>query len=177
MRVSDLDLLFVSDTGPVTPDHWIARWSAKLSTARLVAAFDPVATPAALIAAAERAQRPALLIGHSTGAVAIALAAERLQDADVRGAFLVAPPAEDALATLDGGVWPGLPRARLPWPSVLVASRTDPWASHRDSLALASDWGADFIDAGESGRIDADSGHGPWPDGLLKLGGFLKKLG
>ena len=46
----------------------------------------------------------------------------------------------------------------------------------RDDLHRV-DWGADFIDAGESGRIDADSGHGPWPDGLLKLGGFLKKLG
>jgi predicted alpha/beta hydrolase family esterase len=177
MRVADLDLLFVPDTGPITPDHWIARWSDKLSTARLVAAFDPAATPAALVAAAERAQRPVLLIGHSTGAVAIALAAETLNDADVRGAFLVAPPVEGALATLDGGVWPELPRARLPWPSVLVASRTDPWASHRESLALASDWGSDFVDAGESGRIDADSGHGPWPDGLLKLGALLKKLG
>jgi predicted alpha/beta hydrolase family esterase len=177
LRVSDLDLLFVSDTGPLAPDHWIARWSAKLSTARLVAAFDPLATPDALIAAAERAQRPALLIGYSTGAVAVALAAAALGEADVRGAFLVAPPSEDALATLDGGVWPQLPRARLPWPSVLVASRTDPWSSHRQSLALASDWGADFVDAGESGRIDADSGHGPWPDGLLRLGGFLKTLG
>jgi predicted alpha/beta hydrolase family esterase len=177
MRVVDLDLLFVPDTGPVPPDHWIARWSAKLSTARLVAAFDPAATPAALIAAAQRAQRPALLIGYSTGAVAVALAAEALKDADVRGAFLVAPPAEEALASLDGGVWPQLPRARLPWPSVLVASRTDPWSSHHQSLALATDWGAEFTDAGEAGRIDAESGHGPWPDGLLKLGGLLKKIG
>jgi predicted alpha/beta hydrolase family esterase len=118
-----------------------------------------------------------LLIGHSTGAVAAALAAPHLDGADVRGAFLVAPPADDALTTLDGGLWPQAPRARLPWPAMLVASRTDPWASHRQSLALASDWGADFVDAGESGRIDAESGHGPWPDGLLKLGAFLKKLG
>ena len=177
MRVSDLDLLFVPDTGPVPPDHWIARWSTKLSTARLIAAIDPQATPSALIAAATRAQRPTLLIGYSTGAVAVALAAEALREANVRGAFLVAPPSDETLATLDGGVWSGLPRERLPWPSVLVVSRTDPWASHRQSLALASDWGADFIDAGEAGRIDADSGHGPWPDGLLRLGGFLKKLG
>lgn len=177
MRVSDLDLLFVPETGPVPPDHWIARWAGKLSTARLIAALDPLATPSVLIAAAERAQRPALLIGYSTGAVAVALAAQALSGFDVRGAFLVAPPADEALATLDGGLWPELPRARLPWPSVLVASRTDPWASHGQSLALASDWGADFTDAGDAGRIDADSGHGPWPDGLLKLGGFLKTLG
>ena len=177
MRVADLDLLFVPETGPVHPDHWIARWSAKLSTARIVAALDPQATPSGVIAAARFAERPVLLIAYSTGAVAAALAAEAMKEFDVRGAFLVAPPSDDALASLDGGVWPQIPRGRLPWPSVLVASRTDPWSSHRQSLALASDWGADFVDAGESGRIDADSGHGPWPDGLLKLGGFLKKLG
>jgi uncharacterized protein len=177
MRVADLDLLFVPETGPLPPDHWIARWSAKLSTARLIETVDPTATPARLISAVERAERPALLIGYSTGAVAVALAAQAMGCGDVRGAFLVAPPADDTLKTLDGGVWPAAPRTRLPWPSVLVASRTDPWSSHRQSLALASDWGSDFIDAGESGRLDADSGHGPWPDGLLKLGGFLKKLG
>jgi serine hydrolase len=177
MRVSDLDLLFIPETGAVSPEHWIARWSAKLSTARLVAAAEPLATRSGLIAAARLSGRPLLLIGHSTGAVAVALAAEALKDADVRGAFLVAPPADATLATLDGGAWPSAPRSRLPWPSLLVASDADPWASLRQSQALASDWGADFIDAGDAGRIDADSGHGPWPDGLLKLGGFLKKLG
>ena len=118
-----------------------------------------------------------LLIGHSTGAVAAALAAPALEGADVRGAFLVAPPDDDTLTTLDGGAWPSAPRARLPFPSIVVASRTDPWASLRQSQALAREWGADFIDAGEVGRIDADSGHGPWPDGLLKLGSLLKRIG
>ena len=177
MRVSDLELIFIPETGALSEDHWIARWSAKLSTARLVPALDPLATPAALIAAARLAERPSLLIGHSTGAIAVALSAEALRGVDCRGAFLVAPPADEALTTIDGGLWPETPRERLPWPSVLVASRTDPWSSHRQSLALASDWGADFVDAGEAGRIDADAGFGPWPDGLLKLGGFLRKLG
>jgi predicted alpha/beta hydrolase family esterase len=177
MRVSDLDLIFVAEAGPLSSDHWISRWSGKLSTARIVAAADPLATSAGIVAAARLATRPALLIGYSTGAVAVALAAPELEGLDVRGAFLVAPPDDDALATLDGGIWPAPPRARLPWPSMLVASRTDPWASHRRSQALASDWGADFVDAGEAGRIDADSGHGPWPDGALKLGALLKKLG
>lgn len=177
MRVSDLDLLFIPEAGALSPEHWIARWSAKLSTARLVPTQDPLATPAAVVAAVRAAERPTLLVGHSTGAIATALAAEELAGADVRGAFLVAPPDEETLASLDGGVWPKIPRARLPWPSVLVASRTDPYASHLRLQALAKDWGAEFIDAGESGRLDADSGHGPWPDGLLKLAAFLKKLG
>jgi uncharacterized protein len=176
MRAADLDLLFVPESGPLSPDHWVARWAANLSTARLLSADQPGAMQDALIATARAAARPALLIGYSTGAVAAALAAKALQGADVRAAFLVAPPDEETLATLDGGLWPVMPRSRLPWPSALIASRTDPWASLRRSQALAEDWGAEFIDAGEAGRIDADSGHGPWPDGLLKLGALLKKL-
>jgi predicted alpha/beta hydrolase family esterase len=176
MRASDLDLIFVPETGPVSPEHWISRWSAKLSTARLVEAGEPQETRRRLVAAAG-GSRPTLLIGYSTGAIAVALDAPNLAGADVRGAFLVAPPSEDALSKLDGGVWPGSPRARLPWPSMLLASRTDPYASARQSRTLAEDWGAEFVDAGEAGRIDAESGHGPWPDGLLKLAAFLKTLG
>jgi predicted alpha/beta hydrolase family esterase len=97
-----------------------------------------------------------------------------LASADVRGAFLVAPLDGETYVALHGGG--PIPRARLPWPSVLVASRTDPRASFEHSQALAADWGAEFVDAGDSGGIDADSGHGPWPDGLLRLAKFLKGL-
>ncbi len=129
-----------------------------------------------MVEAASRARLPIFFIAHSTGAIAVAQAAADLRPFDVRGAFLVAPPAQDALATLDGGRWGEIPRVALPWPSVLVASRTDPWASLQQSRALAADWGAEFVDAGEAGRLDAQSGHGPWPDGLLRLAGLFKRL-
>ena len=176
MRVADLDLLFVPDSGVLSPDHWIERWSGKLSTAQRVEADDPAQTVARLVAKAQRATRPVVLIGHSTGAVAAALAAPDLDATKVRGAFLVAPPDGSTLSLLDAGVWPAAPSARLPFASVLVASRTDPWALLAQSETLAQAWGAEFIDAGDAGRLDAESGHGPWPDGLLKLAAFLKKL-
>ena len=176
MRVSDLDLLFVPETGVLSPDHWIERWSGKLSTAQRVEAGEPLATVARLAAQAQSATRPVVLIGHSTGVIAAALAAPALGSANVRGAFFVAPPDEPTLRTLDRGLWPALPRAPLPFPSVLVASASDPWAPLAESQALAQGWGAEFIDAGEAGRLDDASGHGPWPDGLLKLAAFLKKL-
>ena len=101
---------------------------------------------------------------------------EDLRAFDVRGAFLVAPPSEKVLATLDEGRWAPIPRERLPWPSLLAASRTDPWASIDESRALAESWGSEFVDAGDAGRIDVASDHGPWPDGLLKLAGLLKRI-
>jgi predicted alpha/beta hydrolase family esterase len=175
MRVADLDLLFVPEAGVVSPDHWIERWSGKLSTAQRVEADEPAATVSRIVAKAQAATRPVVLIGHSTGAVAAALAAPALDATKVVGAFFVAPPDESTLATLDG-LWPAMPRARLLFPSVLVASRTDPWASLAQSQTLAQEWGAEFIDAGDAGRLDAESGHGPWPDGLLRLAAFLRKL-
>jgi predicted alpha/beta hydrolase family esterase len=33
-----------------------------------------------------------------------------------------------------------------------------------------------LIDAGEAGHINADSGHGPWPEGTMVFAKFLSQL-
>ncbi len=170
MRAADFDLIFVPDPAKGGENYWPSRWMGKLSTARVVA-------PDEIVAAARDATRPILFIGHSLGAIAIARAAAELAGADVRGAFLVAPPDGAALSDREGDGAAEIPRAPLPWPSVMVASRTDPTAAFDHSEALAGDWGSEFVDAGDSGRIDDESGHGPWPDGLLRLAKFMKGLG
>ena len=55
-----------------------------------------------------------------------------------------------------------------------MASRSDPSADYDAVAALATEWGAELIDAGAAGGLDADSGHGPWPEGLMRLAGFIK---
>ena len=67
-------------------------------------------------------------------------------------------------------------RQKLPFPSVLVASRDDPYSSLADSEALARQWGAQLLDAGSAGHLNAESGHGPWPEGLLQFAAFMKRL-
>jgi predicted alpha/beta hydrolase family esterase len=180
MRASELDLIFAPDRGVLASDHWQARWSAKLSTARFLELDrgndDLEAWIAAVSRAASEAVRPVVFVAHSVGALAVAHAAPALVSVDVRGAFLVAPPSDAALGTLVAKPWTETPRHRLPWPSVLIGSGTDPWASPEYSRELAEAWGSTFVDAGEAGRIDAESGHGPWPDGTLRLAGFLKNL-
>ena len=173
MRATDLDLIFVPEPGLRDDDHWQTRWSAKLSSARFV---GEVYTPDDIVETARRATRPIVFIAYSLGAIQLVKATPDLAGLDVRGAFLVAPPAQAALDTIDEGAWGPTPRATLPFPSVLIASRTDPWATYEESAALALDWGSTLIDAGEAGRLDEASGHGPWPEGLLRLAGMLKKL-
>jgi uncharacterized protein len=181
MRSADADILLVPGLTNSGPDHWQSRWEARLSTARRIEQGDwerPRCADwvAAIEAAVAAAERPVVLVAHSLGVVAVAHAAPRL--GPVRGAFLVGlPDIEDAdvLPDLDAGFLP-IPRAPLPFPAVLVASRTDPHAAYERAADFAGAWGAELVDAGDSGHLNSESGHGPWPEGLMRFAGFLKGL-
>ncbi|HUG60850.1 MAG TPA: alpha/beta hydrolase, partial [Methylomirabilota bacterium] len=41
---------------------------------------------------------------------------------------------------------------------------------------LAAAWGAVFVDAGDAGHINAESGHGPWPEGLTRFATLLSRV-
>ena len=69
-----------------------------------------------------------------------------------------------------------MPRDPLPFPSLLIASRTDPYCTYDRADDFAHSWGSLTVDAGESGHINVASGHGPWPEGLMRLAGFMKGL-
>jgi predicted alpha/beta hydrolase family esterase len=186
MRTSDADILFVPGLGGSGPDHWQTRWESKLSTARRVEQSDwerpsladwtaHIAEEAARSAAAGR---PVILITHSLGGLAAAHAAPLLRGRTVAGAYIIAPPSDEVVAA-QAGIDPAFvpaPMEPLPFPSVLVASRTDPYASLADAEAKAKAWGSSFVDAGEAGHINTESGHGPWPEGLMRLAAFLKTL-
>jgi predicted alpha/beta hydrolase family esterase len=186
MRISDADILFVPGLGGSGPDHWQTRWENKLTTARRIeqADFerpsleDWMSRIAEEVARSDEAGRPALLIAHSLGCLATAHAAPLLRGRNVAGAYLIAPPSDEVVASqaqIDPAFVP-VPMQPLPFASVLVASRTDPYASLADAEAKAKAWGSSFVDAGEAGHINAESGHGPWPEGLMRLASFLKTL-
>ena len=182
MRAADADLLIIPGLGGSGPDHWQTRWEQKLSTARRIEQRDWDKPRRdewvdAMVAAIERAGRPVILIAHSLGAIAAVHAASRAA-AQVQGAFLVAAPSQERLAGVAAAdpAFRPYPREKLPFPSVLVASRDDPYSEFAQAQALASDWGAKLIDAGSAGHINAESGHGPWPEGLLQFAAFMKQL-
>jgi predicted alpha/beta hydrolase family esterase len=181
MRAAESDILVIPGLGGSGPDHWQTRWEAKLSTARRVIQSDwdqPKldAWRGTIIEAVEQSSRPVVLVAHSLGALTVAHAAPALRG-KVRGGFLVAPPAQPALAALDC-IDPafGDPVGTLTFPALLIASRDDPYASYEASEKLAATLGADLVDAGNSGHINSESGHGPWPEGLMRFAAFLGSL-
>jgi predicted alpha/beta hydrolase family esterase len=181
MRTADLDLLFVAGLNGSGLDHWQTRWRNKLPTARLVEQADwdrPDLSRwvRAIVEACEAAQRPIVFLAHSLGVTALAHAAPLLPHAPVKGALLVAPPSDETLLSVGVGAFAPTPSALLPFPSLLVASRNDPYSSPGFAETKAAQWGSRLIEAGEAGHINADSGHGPWPEGLMQFAGFIKGL-
>ena len=69
-----------------------------------------------------------------------------------------------------------MPREPLPFPSLVLASRNDPHCAFEVAEDLAGAWGSRLVDLRESGNVDPDSGHGPWPEGLMTFGKFLGQL-
>ena len=126
----------------------------------------------------ERAGKPVVLVGHSLGVIAIAHAAAHLPAGKAQGAFLVSLPdveRPDFIPVIDRAFAP-IPREPFPFPSVLVASRTDPHCDYAKAEDIAYAWGSAIVDAGDAGHLNTESGHGPWPEGLMRFAGFLKRL-
>ena len=182
MRSRDTDILIIPGKDGSGPDHWQRRWGAKLPNVHFVEQDEwhaPVAEAwiARIVETVARCERPAVAVAHSLGVIALVEAVPRLTRL-LAGAFLVSPPSEATLAGLpevDPAFRP-FPTAPLPFPSLLAGSRGDPYVSLAEVESMALDWGSRFLDAGDAGHVNAESGHGPWPEGLMAFGGFLNRL-
>ena len=156
------------------PDHWQTLWEQTRPDAVRVE-LGMWHTPhrnswvTKLDQAIRRAGAPVVLAAHSLGCVAVAWWAElspQLPDWPVVGALLVAPADVDrAAAPSEIKGFAPIPRLRLPFPSIVVASQDDPWVKLDGARGLAADWGSHFVDAGARGHLNADSGLGVWREG------------
>lgn len=169
------------------PGHWQTRWEEALPDCRRVDLGlwdDPHRNTWVnkLNLAIQRADRPVILAAHSLGCLAVAWWAEYEQPArpaqggKVIGALLVAPPdVEDRPLDRRLTRFAPVPPSELPFPSILVASRDDPYMPIGKAHRLARQWGARFADAGAVGHINAQSGLGDWAFGRLLLNRLLPR--
>ncbi|KEG16893.1 RBBP9/YdeN family alpha/beta hydrolase [Bartonella bacilliformis] len=182
MKVNQLDILIVPGYKGSCFNHWQTRWEQKLSTARRVQQTDwskPVCREWVnrVETAITQANKPVVIIAHSLG-VPTTIHAIVHNAKKVCGAFFVAPPdvANQKIRPKHLMTFGPYPQKKLPFPSVVVASQNDEFCQFSLAQKLANNWGALFVDAGQSGHINAESGHGPWPEGLMVLAHFLAKL-
>ena len=160
------------------PDHWQSRWEALYGYRRVdqhdwmtPKRGDWIARLEDVILSIDEGRGPVLLVAHSLGCILTAAWAQVSRSTDrVQGALLVAPgdPERDELRSVLPS-WAPIVRQRLPFPSVLVGSRNDPYCAFDKAQSLAQSWGSRFIDLGERGHINAESGLGDWAEGLQLL--------
>ena len=157
------------------PDHWQSRWERAYGYSRVeqhdwlrplrgdwLARLEDV-----LLGCDE----PAVLVAHSLGCQHVAAWAAHSRNTHlVRAALLVAPPdveREDVRALLPS--WSPVALGKLPFEARLYASSNDPFCAPERTRQFAAAWGAQVIDAGSRGHLNAQSGLGDWPEAHAQL--------
>ena len=155
-------------------EHWQTHLAAAIPGARTVPPMgrtnlDCVARVEALEQVLEQTEPPVVLVAHSGGVITVVHWALRYRR-PIHGALLATPadleqalpegyPTTEALAAAG---WLPVPRGRLPFPSVVAASRNDPLCKFTRALRLSIGWGSRFVDLGNVGHLNPASGYGVW---------------
>jgi predicted alpha/beta hydrolase family esterase len=156
------------------PDHWQSRWESAHPEFRRVMQDDwerPSCVDwSARLDAAILATPGAVLVAHSSSCALVAHWVGTGGTGRVRGALLVAPSDTEAAPYPAGptGFAP-MPLARLPFPSVVVASTDDPYVTIERARTFAGAWGSRLVTVGDAGHINSQSGLGDWPAGFALL--------
>jgi predicted alpha/beta hydrolase family esterase len=161
------------------PDHWQSRWEVVYGDQRVQQHdwMQPLRGDwmAQLEEAVLVARGPVVLAAHSLGCLLTAAWAQHSRNTHrVVGALLVAPgdaEREEFHAPLRS--WSPIVLQRLPFASTLLGSHDDPYCAFERAQQLANAWGSAFVDYGNKGHINAESGLGEWPEGRALLNRYL----
>jgi predicted alpha/beta hydrolase family esterase len=161
------------------PDHWQSHWERADPACRRVVQDDWLEPRlddwlATLDRYVRECDSPPALVAHSLGCALVAHWAARARS-PVRAALLVAPADVDSAAHTPDEVrgFGPVPLARLPFPSIVVASTDDPFVGLERAEAFARAWGSRLITLPNARHINADAGYGSWPEGQKLLRDLL----
>ena len=178
----DCDVITVAGLWNSGPQHWQTLWEHKHPGWKRAAHRDwnnPQCGEwvAELDVAIAHSEGPPVLVAHSLGCVAVAKWVTSGSPLRISGAFFVAPSDVDAPSfPVEAEGFQPMPMEKLPFPSVVVASPNDGYLTLERARAIAAAWGSRFVEIGEAGHINGDSGYGEWPEGEQMLMEFCSTL-
>jgi uncharacterized protein len=178
-----IETLIVPGLNGSPAGHWQHYWASQDKNAELVEQEDwarPVLADwlHALEARIEASAPGVIIVAHSLGCALVAALSGRPAASHVGGALLVAPAGIAALSDSHPTVrsFAGATDATLPFASILVASRNDPFMSFHEAERQAAVWGSAFYDLGDAGHVNIASGFGPWDDAPIIAGGLRGRV-
>ncbi|SFB07591.1 hypothetical protein SAMN04515620_11637 [Collimonas sp. OK607] len=170
-------ILIVPGLRDHVPEHWQTLLEARLPAFRSIPPLETNKLDlAARIAAIEKTineiDGQIIVVAHSGGTIMFAHWAQRHSTEKISGALLAVPP--DFEKPLPAGYptidefrekgWLPVPRAPLPFRSIVTVSENDPLGEITAVSALAGDWKSQVINLGRVGHLNPASGYGDWPD-------------
>lgn len=157
--------------GSSGPQHWQSLWEKEHNFQRIGQKNWDAPVCADWVAAIndhvhQHDPKNVILVGHSSACTAIAYWALKYK-VGIKGALLVAPSDTEAGSYPQGttGFKP-MPLFKLHFPSIVVASTNDQYVTPDRATLFAGFWGSKLVNIGDSGHINAASGHGEWKPGL-----------
>jgi len=167
-------ILTLPGIGGSGPQHWQSLWEKEYAFTRIeqqewetpfrdewVANIQKVVS--------KHDPKKVILVGHSAVCSAIAKWAVRYKT-KIKAALLVAPADPEAKTFPEGAIgFAPMPLHKLPFPSIVVASTNDFFATIERTKQFAEAWSSEFINIGDAGHINVASGYGQWDEGLQIL--------
>ncbi|TDW52621.1 hypothetical protein EV144_1011312 [Flavobacterium sp. 270] len=177
------NLLILPGLGNSGDKHWQTFWHEKFKTSKRIVQDnwdEPVREEwlKRLDEEISKLDSPTILVAHSLAVSLVLHWAESNTNKNIVGAFLVAPADVDSPEHTPESVrnFAPMPIYKLPFPSVVVASENDPYATFERKQYFATQWGSDFVNVGQQGHINSDSDLKYWEEGQLILEQFIAKI-
>lgn len=180
-NMENVRILTVPGLGSSGPKHWQTLWEQKYPNVFSRVEQQNWDLPDCdtwvekLNKEIQKTDKPTYLVAHSLGCITVAHWANRFFNKNILCAFLVAPADVEKLKNLNfvTGFNP-IPKEKLPFESVLIASSNDIYAHISRSEDFAKAWGSEFINIGKKGHINASSSIDYWEEGFRVFTKFFK---
>ncbi len=172
-------LLIVPGLRDHVADHWQTLLAEKLGSSRPVYTVPPLGREDlsctkrvdAIQRSLERINGLVIVVAHSGGVISFVRWAQKYHCANILGALLAAPadletplpPGYPSFDYLRNNGWLPVPRAKLPFPSLVAVSSNDPLAGQSRVEQFARDWGSECVHLGAVGHLNPAAGFGEWP--------------
>lgn len=179
----EINLLILPGLGNSGEKHWQTFWHEKFENSiRIVQDNwdEPVCEEwlKRLNEEVTKLDKPTIFVAHSLAVSLVNHWAASNNNPNIVGALLVAPADVDSPQHTPEIIrnFAPMPISKLPFPSIVVASENDPYASFERKQYFAEMWGSDFVNVGQQGHINSDSDLKYWEEGQEILSQLIKKI-